>query len=301
MENYTVRNTNRKYSINIDNMIYQKIMHWIDKAPGEISGLGKLTLDKVTGLIEIKSAVLLTQQNTGTSTDIDAAAVGKAMFEMRDQPGELNWWWHSHVNMGVFWSGTDLDTIREIGDKGFVVATVFNKKREIKSCLYYPSGNPLFDGVLIDDLETRVMDYIQPELITQWNTEFEEKCTVKTYLPTTSWNDYSDSNFGGTDWYKNFQTDEQLGKRSEQFDFDHGISQINDDAKIYSIQPQLEILAAQMLSQLFYSKARHYLHMISGRINKLKMNDATKSYELKQVYIKMFNDKFPEGMKNVQK
>lgn len=62
---------------------------------------------------------------------MDAASIAKAMYETRDDEGMFNFWWHSHVNMGVFWSGTDMDTIRQIGSQGFVVATVFNKKNEM--------------------------------------------------------------------------------------------------------------------------------------------------------------------------
>ena len=299
MENYTSKGTMIEYSINLDNMVYQKIMHWIDKAVGEVSGLGKLTIDKSTGLIEIKSAILLKQENTGTTTDIDAQSIAKAMFEMRNDEGHLNFWWHSHVNMGVFWSGTDLDTIREIGQQGFLVATVFNKKREMLSCLYR-KGDDFFPETFINELPTQIVDYIKPELIAQWDTDFNEKCKAKVYVPMTGGAHLTDSFYGHdfsdsdmpfpNDWYKDYAT--KPAQHDFQFD-DQGIPSITDDAKIYAVAPELVVIQEEMLKQETSSKAKHFLYKICNRVNKLKIQDKSKSYAFKQTFIRKFNEKFP--------
>lgn len=299
MENYNSKGSMTEYKINMDNMVYQKIMHWVDKAVGEVSGLGKLTLNKSTGLIEIRSAILLKQENTGTTTDIDAQSIAKAMYELRNEPGHLNFWWHSHVNMDVFWSGTDLDTIREIGNQGFVVATVFNKKREMLSCLYR-KGDDFFPETFINEIPTSMIDYISGDLITQWNAEFEEKCVAKVYVPTYTASEYGgyQGDFGDDEpWYRRWNKKNESGHAVNDFDFGDNLATPNEQAKIYSITPQLKVLASEMVSCETYGQARRFLNMICARINKLKLSDKV-SVELKQPYIQEFNKFFKQEKKN---
>jgi hypothetical protein len=166
--------------VQIDEEVYAKVMHWINKAPGEVSGLGKVQL--VDGIFMVTSAILLKQENTSTTTEIDASAIGKAMFLLKDEPGHLNWWWHSHVNMGVFWSGTDIDAIKDIGKNGWCLATVFNKKEDVKSA-YYQKGSDFMPEVFADDIETE-HTYIATEgEIEDWNSEYDENVKTKPYTP----------------------------------------------------------------------------------------------------------------------
>lgn len=171
-------------AVEIEEEVYHKIMHWIDKADGEVSGLGKITMEN--GIFRVTSAILLKQENTSVTTDIDAAAVGKAMFELKDEPGHMNWWWHSHVNMEVFWSGTDMDTIHEFGNQGWVLATVLNKKRETRSC-YFQKGTGFIPSILIDDIPTRTIFMASEETFEQWDKEFTEKVDEKKLKPGWIW------------------------------------------------------------------------------------------------------------------
>lgn len=164
-------------AVEIDEEVHAKIMHWIDKAAGEVSGLGKIEI--VNGVFRVTSAILLKQENTSVTTDIDAKAVGKAMFELKDEPGQLNWWWHSHVNMDVFWSGTDLDTIHLIGQGGWFLATVLNKKREMKSAYYQKGGVAGLPGIFVDDLPTRTIYLFEESKLEQWDKDFDSKVTEK--------------------------------------------------------------------------------------------------------------------------
>lgn len=171
-------------AVEIDEEVYAKIMHWIDKASGEVSGLGKIEM--VNGVFRVTSAILLKQENTSVTTDIDAKAVGKAMFELKDEPGQLNWWWHSHVNMDVFWSGTDLDTIHQIGQGGWFLATVLNKKREMKSAYFQKGGVAGLPGLFIDDLPTRTIYLYEEAKMQEWDKDFDEKVTEKKWsFPST--------------------------------------------------------------------------------------------------------------------
>lgn len=172
----------------IDAKVYRKIRYWIDKAPGEISGLGTVIFDKEALCFRVVSTILLQQKNTSTDTEIDPEAICKALYELRDAPGELRYHWHSHVNMPTFWSGTDKEMLRQIGGHGWVVASVFNKKNEFKSA-YYSTQHELFP-IFLDDLETTTAD--AGDDTKAWDIEYE--ANVKKWVPTyptrgvTVWN-----------------------------------------------------------------------------------------------------------------
>lgn len=169
----------------IPDAVYRKVMYWIDKAPGEVSGLGMIEMTKEGA--KVVDAILLPQKNSSTTTDIDPEGVHKALFTFREHPGKLAWWWHSHASMGVFWSGTDTATIKELGMAGWAFATVLNKKRESKSCFLMADGikspwgeQPLF----YDDLEFSIA---QEEGVQEaWSKEYEDN--VKKYeAPARVW------------------------------------------------------------------------------------------------------------------
>jgi proteasome lid subunit RPN8/RPN11 len=157
----------------IPDLVYRQLMFWVDKSPIEISGLGKVTVEGDS--ITVVSVMLLPQKNSAVSTDIDGVDIAKAMHRLRDTPGELRFWWHSHVNMDTFWSGTDRTTIQDCGAGGWTVATVLNKKRQFKTALYVldgiklPWGNqPFFD----DNIPTEILKNVDPTEVV-WEQEYE--------------------------------------------------------------------------------------------------------------------------------
>lgn len=158
--------------VEIDEDVYRKVMHWIDKAPGEVSGLGKVVYNEEENVLHVVDAILLPQKNSGVSTEIDGQDIAKAMFLTKDSPGTLRWWWHSHVDMDVFWSGTDVATIKQLGGGGWFLSTVLNKKREMKSA--YCQVAPV--RMIVDDLETDIMEYITEEEEKEWDEEYAKNC-----------------------------------------------------------------------------------------------------------------------------
>lgn len=108
---------------------------FVDKAEGEISWLG-IAEDKgiVDGdrVIDITEIFLLEQECSGVITEIDGAAFARLLSSLGDRSDKLLYWGHSHVNMGVAWSGTDDKQIESFKKNvpEFFVSYVFNKKRE---------------------------------------------------------------------------------------------------------------------------------------------------------------------------
>lgn len=168
--------------INIEALAYKKIMHWVHKCPFEVSGFGTVVYDKDTHTATIKDAFLVKQEGGAAHTDIDAEALAMAEYKAFKAGGEMRFWWHSHVNMAVFWSGTDMDTIKELGGNGWMISTVFNKKEETRTALSYRASTDL--GVFTevqDDLDLTIIE--ESIDTTAWDAEYDSLVTRKIYTP----------------------------------------------------------------------------------------------------------------------
>lgn len=168
-------------------------MYWVNKSDFEVSGLGTVVV-KPDGILHVTGACLLPQVNGPTHTDIEPEDVGKLMHEFHKAKveGDLRFWWHSHVDMSVFWSGTDMGTIKKIGAGGWFLSTVFNKKRELRSAYYGVEGQvtpfgrtPLF----LDELNTTVEPF-QEENAAEWGEDYARNVTIKTYQ-AHQWDGYN--------------------------------------------------------------------------------------------------------------
>lgn len=126
---------------------------FIKKCDKEISGFGEVEHNPETGRFLITQIHLLEQECSGASTDIDAKTISKMLTEAvrRDLPVEkLKLWWHSHVNMSAFWSGTDENTATSFNN-GWMLSYVGNKRGEYKMRLdvYYPTRLVAHDVKLV--------------------------------------------------------------------------------------------------------------------------------------------------------
>ncbi len=179
-------------TLDIDDLVYKKVMYWVNKSSNEVSGLGKVVLDQENKVIKVIDAMLFEQENSSSTTDINAEDIAKAMYHLRNTPGELRWWWHSHVKMNVFWSPTDQDTIKELGANGWIAATVFNQREEVLSA--YCQAEPV--QLFVPEIPTNILQNIPQELIKAWDREYKEKVKTKTYI--TQYTKYSfPSSIGG--------------------------------------------------------------------------------------------------------
>lgn len=161
----------------IPNDIYAKIQFWMrEAAPNEVSGLGMVTVEGET--FTVTDVCLLEQENTASTTDMTAEAVGKAIYEFREHSGHLKFWWHSHVNMSAFFSATDTATIKEMGENGWCLATVFNLKGE-HTTTFYHKAQGICPAVQFEKVET-TMGYLPTSVETKkWKKEFKAKVKEK--------------------------------------------------------------------------------------------------------------------------
>lgn len=165
------------FKIQIPDRVYNKVIYWVKKSSVEISGFGTVVYFPKESTFVIQDAILLKQENGAAHTDIDPASLGKAMYELhqRNAPGELKWWWHSHVNMQTFWSGTDENTIKDLGKNGWIIATVFNKREEQRSAFSCTADIPLLgkSDYFADQLSFEKITYEDKTLIKAWDDEFD--------------------------------------------------------------------------------------------------------------------------------
>ncbi len=160
-----------------------KIQFIVDNCDKEVSGLGTVVFDKEENAYRVTDICLLDQEVGAAHTDIDDNAVAQAVYETRDAEGELAFWWHSHVNMDVFWSGTDRNTMESIGKNGLCVAVVFNKKDEMRGAIVMAPKN--YPAYTIDDVEIEIeyeYDFDTEGLLAEMKEKVrEKKWTQHTY------------------------------------------------------------------------------------------------------------------------
>lgn len=176
-------------TIILPHAIYARVMHWIDRAEGEVSGVGTVVYDRTTNSYTVDEVFLLKQECSSAETELDAQAIAEVESRLDTDDG-LRWWWHSHASMGVFWSGTDHTALRQLSEPGWFLATVFNKRRESLSC--YVQGQP--SKVYIPDITLQINEpRYSDELVASWSAEFDEKVTEKSYQ-TVKYTRYWDYN-----------------------------------------------------------------------------------------------------------
>jgi proteasome lid subunit RPN8/RPN11 len=180
--------------------VYAEIMHYVRSYDKEISGLGRVERAS-DGTMVVTKVYLPTQENDAASTDLDEASVAKLLYTSREDKGSMSFWWHSHVNMSAFWSGTDHATIQQFGEGGFVVATVFNKRAEYKTALYR-KGDEVAPSLFIDDIETS-FEYMPTQAQRdEWDANIKASCRAKTYASSISPASYwgSTQDYQGLGW-----------------------------------------------------------------------------------------------------
>jgi hypothetical protein len=168
-------------NVHIPAHIFDEIDYYVQSTKEEISGMGRIVRDGNT--LRVTKVYLPKQENSGTSTDLDEDSMASLMYESRDDEGDLNFWWHSHNVMPAFWSGTDDATINDLGKNGYIVATVFNHKREYKTA-YYQGDNGFLPAILIDDIPTSFHGVVNEEKAKQWDKNIEDNVVEKRWMPS---------------------------------------------------------------------------------------------------------------------
>lgn len=149
-----------------------KIRTYTDLCPTEISGLGKVIIN-ADGDFVITDVAIFEQEVSGVHSTLSTTALAKFQAEMVKKGESMkDWcvWWHSHADMGVFFSGTDTGTIDESTEFPYLVSLVVNKKGQSKARV------DVFKPVrMFMDLEVEVVSSQSDEITKLCKAEIAEK------------------------------------------------------------------------------------------------------------------------------
>ena len=157
---------------------YQKIMGYADVCDTEITGFADVTFDDDRNGLVVGEVFLLEQVGAASEVEMSEESIGKFTNEcMKKGMTQLpRLWWHSHVNMGAFFSGTDEQAMKDLKNESWSVALVVNKKEEMKATLnlYQPVE------LQVTDLPVVVL-YPKYGELEELRTEVEQKVTKKKF------------------------------------------------------------------------------------------------------------------------
>lgn len=116
--------------------MYQKLIAYVDVCDTEITGFFDVEYVKEKNIFLVTKVYdLLEQEAGGADVQMDEESVSAFNLELIKQGVEQlpRGWWHSHVNMDAFLSGTDEATLEYLENDSFIVALVANKKHIMKA------------------------------------------------------------------------------------------------------------------------------------------------------------------------
>lgn len=157
---------------------WDKIMGWAGACDTEVSGLGFVEKKDLT--FTIVEVFLLKQLCGGSYTDLESDYYGKFGTQMISERMDdwnkysgLRFWWHSHVNMQPFWSGTDLSTIERLSKSGdrnaWGLSMVVNKEKKYRMMFEHSAV-----GIRLDNLDVVLVDEQHSRFLEQCKKEVEE-------------------------------------------------------------------------------------------------------------------------------
>lgn len=125
-------------TITIDETPYLEMMQYAHEfSPNECSGVGLVERKEFyNGDVEfnVSKVFLPLQHNTPTTTDIEDEELNKLNTQLVQEGKDtrlLRFHWHSHVDMGVFHSGTDDSNYDDMRTGDFGISLVVNKRYEM--------------------------------------------------------------------------------------------------------------------------------------------------------------------------
>lgn len=205
----------RPVSLCIDPELLRKLWGYTIACDWEISGLGEAAVDEETGAITIGEPFhILDQEGSAGSTHLDQEAVGKLLSSyVREgkSPKRLRFWYHSHCDMGTFFSGTDDTNIRSLHKyTPWQISGVFVRRGEVLWRVTTPEGNQIEweQTITLPKPTNAELDALKPEITAKvrhtkwwsplaggWRKGFRTKSRWKSTKGQSSYH-YGGSHFG---------------------------------------------------------------------------------------------------------
>ena len=183
----------------------------------------------------ISDPVILKQKTSGGNCILDKDALADYYVEMamKHGTGVQFMWWHSHGNMGAFWSSTDTNTMDEYENGDWSVFLVVNIKEEYKFRVQIWHPKQMF---LDTDLE--ILGVTPKKIPDNITKEVEEKCSANNTGRTITTNGtqislidnvYGDDTYYYNRSYNNLSVIDKVTKYNARSYAIQGIDALNDE------------------------------------------------------------------------
>lgn len=166
--------------------VYQKLISYVENIDYEISGLGKISINK--NEITVEDVRIFKQVVSSGETELDRDELTAFYDEIIKEEGDLSkWklWWHSHATFDVFFSSTDLKTIEDFDNEmhsdNWMLSIVTNHKKELlaRVDIFYPIRCVLNDvswEIIFDDRD----------IAYDVTSEIYEKVSIRKVIPKST-------------------------------------------------------------------------------------------------------------------
>lgn len=116
----------------IDLESWQRIHEFTRQCNVEINGFGLVDYDPTTNVIKVSDVFITRQTGSMIGVDVDDRDLHRHLYALQEEGipiNRVNFQWHSHINMDVYFSDRDKANIKRwAGD--FLVSLVVNKRGE---------------------------------------------------------------------------------------------------------------------------------------------------------------------------
>lgn len=194
-EIFTVEGAKGFPEVHISKKAHDKMWALVQECSIEIGWMSSVVRDVETGNFIIEDVYVPLQECTGTTTVITADGDAELMMELMSagrtsEINKLKCWGHSHVNMGVFASGTDEDQtdvfIKRFDD--FFVRFIGNKKGELLCNIYL-----MKEGMILNNPDMIISEALEGEEDLDYTEWAEEEIDSKVKRVSYSYTKYSHS------------------------------------------------------------------------------------------------------------
>ena len=126
----------------------------------------------------ISHPTILKQETSGGNCVLDKEALAAYYVDMALKHGNdvQFMWWHSHGNMGAFWSGTDTKTMDEYASGAWSVFLVVNIKEEYKFRIMAWKPQQMYI-----DTDLEILGVTEKKIPNSITKEVEEQCSTRVW------------------------------------------------------------------------------------------------------------------------
>lgn len=176
-KNFKYEKSDRRAKLVISPMAYAKMLTIIMSQGKEVAWHG--TTERINSReFRINDILVYPQEVTASTVDTDEEEYAKWMISLDEETfNNMHFQGHSHVEMGVFASGTDMGhrekITAQLGDDDYYIFMIWNKKLQWSGAIYDMPSNTLYETDDID-VEISLGDMTASDLIKELDEKVAE-------------------------------------------------------------------------------------------------------------------------------